>query len=90
MVTQQEREDRQLTSLQKNLGHRRTRTLNKIHRIVSNGKQTVELYNLVTDPMEAKDLSKSDADRTATMLEQLDKWQNSVFDSWEGKDYQKP
>ena len=62
----------------------------KIHRIVSNGKQTVELYNLVTDPMEAKDLSKSDADRTATMLEQLDKWQNSVFDSWEGKDYQKP
>ena len=24
--------------------------------------------------MEAKDLSKSDADRTATMLEQLDKW----------------
>ncbi|WP_276308431.1 hypothetical protein [Rubritalea profundi] len=40
--------------------------------------------------MEAKDLSKSDADRTATMLEQLDKWQNSVFDSWEGKDYQKP
>jgi len=35
MVTQQEREDRQLTSLRKNLGHRRVRTLNKIHRIVN-------------------------------------------------------
>ena len=33
MVTQQEREDRQLTSLRKNLGHHRTRTLNKVHRI---------------------------------------------------------
>jgi transposase len=35
MVTQQEREDRQLTSLRKTLGHRRTRTLHKIHRIVN-------------------------------------------------------
>ena len=35
MVTQQERENRQLTSLRKNLGHRRTPTLNKIHRIVN-------------------------------------------------------
>jgi transposase len=35
MVTEQEREDRQLTSLRKTLGHRRTRTLNKIHRIVN-------------------------------------------------------
>ena len=35
MVTQEERENRQLTSLRKSLGHRRTRTLNKIHRIVN-------------------------------------------------------
>ena len=35
MVSQEEREDRQLTSLRKNLGQRRTRTLNKIHRIVN-------------------------------------------------------
>ncbi len=35
LVTDQEREDRQLTSLRKTLGHRRTRTLNKIHRIVN-------------------------------------------------------
>jgi transposase len=35
MVTQQEREDRQLTALRKNLGQRRIRTLNKIHRIIN-------------------------------------------------------
>jgi transposase len=35
MVSQEEREDRQLTSLRKTLGQRRTRTLNKIHRIVN-------------------------------------------------------
>jgi transposase len=35
MVTPREREDRQLTSLRKNLGQLRIRTLNKIHRIVN-------------------------------------------------------
>jgi len=35
IVTQREREDRQLTALRKNLGQRRTRTLNKIHRILN-------------------------------------------------------
>jgi transposase len=40
MVTQQEREDRQLTSLRKNLGQRRIRAVNKIRRIVNR-------YNLI-------------------------------------------
>ena len=35
MVTEKEREDRQLTALRKTLGQRRTRTLNKIHRIIN-------------------------------------------------------
>ena len=35
MVSQKEREDRQLTALRKTLGQRRTRTLNKIHRIIN-------------------------------------------------------
>ncbi|MDP6558082.1 MAG: IS110 family transposase, partial [Pirellulaceae bacterium] len=35
MVTQKERDDRQLTALRKTLGQRRTRTLNKIHRIIN-------------------------------------------------------
>ena len=42
MVTQKEREDRQLTALRKNLGQRRTRTLNKIHRIINR-------HNLIWD-----------------------------------------
>ena len=42
MVTQKEREDRQLTSLRKTLGQRRTRTLNKIHRIINR-------HNLIWD-----------------------------------------
>jgi transposase len=42
LVTQKEREDRQLTSLRKNLGQRRTRTLNKIHRIINR-------HNLIWD-----------------------------------------
>ncbi len=35
MVTQAEREDRQLTALRRNLGQRRTRVLNKIHRLIN-------------------------------------------------------
>ena len=35
LVTQKEREDRQLTALRKTLGQRRTRTLNKIRRIIN-------------------------------------------------------
>ena len=35
IVSQKEREDRQLTALRKTLGQRRTRTLNKIHRIIN-------------------------------------------------------
>ncbi len=35
MVTQEEREDRQLTALRKTLGQRRTRTLNKVRRIIN-------------------------------------------------------
>ena len=42
IVTQQERENRQLTALRRNLGQRRTRTLNKIHRILNR-------HNLIWD-----------------------------------------
>ena len=35
IVTQRERENRHLTTLRKNLGQQRTRTLNKIHRIIN-------------------------------------------------------
>ena len=42
LVSQKEREDRQLTALRKTLGQRRTRTLNKIHRIINR-------HNLIWD-----------------------------------------
>jgi transposase len=42
MVTQRECEDRHLTALRKTLGQRRTRTLNKIHRIIN-------CHNLIWD-----------------------------------------
>ena len=42
LATPKERDDRQLTSLRKTLGQRRTRTLNKIHRIINR-------HNLIWD-----------------------------------------
>ena len=42
MVSQKKREDRQLTALRKTLGQRRTRMLNKIHRIINR-------HNLIWD-----------------------------------------
>jgi arylsulfatase A-like enzyme len=61
----------------------------KLHRIVKDKKESIELYKLDSDPMEANDLSKTNPEKANAMLKQLDTWQNSVFDSWEGKDYQK-
>ena len=52
-------------------------------------KIKVELYNLEEDPMEAHNLSDQQKSRTAEMLKELETWQSSVFDSWEGADYQK-
>ena len=59
----------------------------KLHRIEKNGQVKVELYNLETDPMEANDLATLEKKRTANMLQELENWQASVFNSLEGKDY---
>ncbi|MDA0347045.1 MAG: sulfatase-like hydrolase/transferase [Verrucomicrobia bacterium] len=59
----------------------------KLHRIQKADKVTVELYNLLNDPMESNDLSKKESARVKRMLSELEQWQASVFDSWEGKDY---
>lgn len=61
----------------------------KLHRI-DNGKQvTFELYHLVDDPMEANDLAIEKKSRATEMTIELEQWQSSVYDSWEGKDYAK-
>lgn len=61
----------------------------KFHRIEKKGKVKVELYNLADDPMEENDLAKKESQKAKQMLKELEGWQNSVFDSWEGKDYKK-
>tara|TARA_Y100001934_G_scaffold276328_1_gene372590 strand:- start:651 stop:2063 length:1413 start_codon:yes stop_codon:yes gene_type:complete len=61
----------------------------KFHRIQKKGKVTTELYHLVNDPMETTDLSGKEKDRARRMQNALEKWQASVYDSWEGKDYAK-
>ena len=60
----------------------------KLHRI--NG-ETWELYNLVDDPEEAKDLSKdpAHAERLKTMKTGIQRWMESVTSSYNGKDYGK-
>ncbi|MBL69422.1 MAG: N-acetylgalactosamine 6-sulfate sulfatase [Verrucomicrobiales bacterium] len=61
----------------------------KLHRIEKNRKVTFELYHLVNDPMEKKDLSQVEPQRVAKMKKALEAWQRSVLSSWSGKDYRK-
>lgn len=60
----------------------------KLHRIENKGKATFELYHLVNDPMEQKDLADTQPQRVARLKEQLEAWQRSVLASWSGADYQ--
>ncbi|MDA7916050.1 sulfatase-like hydrolase/transferase [Verrucomicrobia bacterium] len=59
----------------------------KLHRIEKKEEIQFELYHLVNDPMEAKDLSGEHPKRVARMKTALESWQRSVLDSWSGKDY---
>ncbi len=60
----------------------------KLHRIESRGNVKYELYHLVNDPMEAKDLSKQEPERVRELTTALENWQQSVLRSWSGADYQ--
>ena len=59
----------------------------KLHRIEKGNKVKFELYNLKSDPMEAKDLSESKPELLANMKKELNTWQISVINSLNGKDY---
>jgi hypothetical protein len=61
----------------------------KLHRIETKDKSLVrlELYNLVDDTQEARDLVSEDARRGQTMRQQLERWQASVVRSLNGNDY---
>ena len=59
----------------------------KLHRIEKGNVVRFELYNLIDDPLEARDQSANQPERVAAMTEQLESWQRSVLNSWQGKDY---
>ena len=61
----------------------------KLHRIQTLKETRFELYNLVKDPMESDDLLKKHKKRVDTMTSDLEKWQQSVLNSWSGRDYSK-
>ncbi len=59
----------------------------KLHRIEKNSKVKYELYNLVADPEEGRDLTVQDATRVDLMKSQLEAWLKSVVRSLNGADY---
>ena len=59
----------------------------KLHRIVENGTETLELYNLSEDSQETTNLKGQEPDRANRMLKHLEAWQVAVMRSLNGKDY---
>ena len=61
----------------------------KLHRIPvrRTGKFRYELYNLVDDAKESKNLAQEMPRRVQSMKKALAGWQESVIDSLQGKDY---
>lgn len=59
----------------------------KLHRIVEDGDQVLELYNLSSDSQETANLKNQEPDRAKRMLEHLEAWQVAVMQSLNGKDY---
>ena len=59
----------------------------KLHRIVDQGQETLELYNLIADSHETTSLHIKAPNQTKRMLDHLEKWQVAVMRSLNGKDY---
>jgi len=76
----------------KNLGLRGHAAWNdwpwKLHRIENKKRKVrLELYHLQNDPMEKVNLAEKKPERVMKMRASLERWQHSVLNSWEGKDY---
>lgn len=56
------------------------------YKLVTNGKKT-ELFDIVADPLEKKDLAKEKSEIVTEMKTQLESWQASVEKSLAGQDY---
>lgn len=63
--------------------------LDNRYKLVVDGERpgTVELFDILNDPYETRDLSGELPSLTEKMLEQLSEWQNSVLQSLTGADY---
>ena len=59
----------------------------KLHRIEAKKGMKLELYNLVEDPEERKDLAAQNSERVKSMKARLEEWQRSVVRSLNGEDY---
>jgi arylsulfatase A-like enzyme len=60
----------------------------KLHRIpAESGELRYELYNLVEDPAEERDLAAEQADRVQELAAELEAWQRSLVRSLKGDDY---
>ncbi len=62
-------------------------TDNRFKLISTNGGKSWELYDLITDPSEKKNLAGTHPDQVAKMATQLAAWQKSCENSVAGKDY---
>ena len=59
----------------------------KLHRIENDKGVKFELYNLIDDPLEARDVASQQSRRVRSMQAQLQRWQKSVVESLNGKEY---
>ncbi len=59
----------------------------KLHRIEAKKGMKLELYNLIEDPEERKDLAAQNSERVKSMKARLEEWQRSVVRSLNGEDY---
>jgi len=59
----------------------------KLHRIETKKGMKLELYNLIEDPEEGKDLAAQNSERVKSMKARLEEWQRSVVRSLNGEDY---
>jgi len=60
--------------------------LDNRYKLITTGKKT-ELFDIVADPLEKKNLAKDNSGTVAGMKAQLEAWQASVERSLAGQDY---
>ena len=56
-------------------------------KLVRPGPRRVELYDLLADPAESKDVAAAHPEVVAALTAELDAWQESVLKSYRGEDY---